>query len=175
MFFGGISEGGFELRKKAVLTEQEKEFCYYYAESGNAAEAAAAAGFTEPDKTGMALMLRKEINDEIGRLYEAKAKNCRQRARAGYERLAFGGVADAVSLIFGDDPSPEQLAGYDLFNVAEIKRPKDGAMEIRFFDRLKALEKLEAFDDGTGQGVSRFYDALARGIDEQTPADMEKR
>ena len=30
----------------------------------------------------------------------------------------------------------------DLFLVSEIKRPKDGSMEIKFFDRLKALEKL---------------------------------
>ena len=31
----------------------------------------------------------------------------------------------------------------DLFNVAEIKKPRGGGMEIKFFDRLKALEKIE--------------------------------
>ena len=30
----------------------------------------------------------------------------------------------------------------DLYSVSEIKRPKDGSMEIKFFDPLKALEKL---------------------------------
>ena len=48
----------------------------------------------------------------------------------------------AISLLFMENPSVDKLKTMDLFSVAEIKRPKDGAMEIKFFDRLKALEKL---------------------------------
>ena len=38
------------------------------------------------------------------------------------------------------------LAESDLFNVSEIKRVKGGGVEIKFFDRQKALEKLEELD-----------------------------
>lgn len=61
-------------------------------------------------------------------------------AAAGYQRLAFGSICDAISLLYKSDPSKEDLEGMDLFLVSEIKRPKDGSMEIKFFDRLKALE-----------------------------------
>ena len=35
-------------------------------------------------------------------------------------------------------------------------------MEIKFFDRLKALEKLQNYLDGESQGVP-FYEALEKG------------
>lgn len=37
-----------------------------------------------------------------------------------------------------------ELDDLDLFNVAEIRRPKDGMIEIKFYDRLRALEKWPA-------------------------------
>ena len=62
--------------------------------------------------------------------------------------------------MFTDKPDIQEISSLDLFNVAEIKRPKDGALEIKFFDRIKALEKLEAADNNEKQGVSDFYRAL---------------
>ena len=62
--------------------------------------------------------------------------------------------------MFEGDPAAVDPARYDLFNVAEIKRPKDGAMEIKFFDRIKALEKLEDIDENDRSNVSDFYKAL---------------
>ena len=53
------------------------------------------------------------------------------------------------------------LGQMDLFMISEIKRPKDGAMEIKFFDRLKALEKLETRSLETGSADSLF-DAIGR-------------
>ena len=41
----------------------------------------------------------------------------------GYEKLAFGSVADAVRLLFSDEPDLNALDTMDLFNIAEIKRP----------------------------------------------------
>lgn len=35
----------------------------------------------------------------------------------------------------------------DFFNISEIKRKKGGDIEIKFFDRLKALEKLQQLCD----------------------------
>ncbi len=152
------------MRKGDCLTSREKRFCSYYVSSGNSKEAAACAGYGDPEKHGAALLARDDINSEIERLYGARTRNYRQQARAGYERLAFGNVSDAVRLMFSDNPDAEELAGYDLFNVAEIKRPKDGALEIKFFDRIKALEKLESTDQDEGKNVSDFYTALMGGL-----------
>lgn len=80
-------------------------------------------------------------------------------ATAGYIRLAFGSVADAVSLIYMDKPSREELEKMDLFLVSEIKHPKEGALEIKFFDRLKALEKL-SIDRGGDDNAGSIFDAI---------------
>ena len=61
----------------------------------------------------------------------------------GYRRLAFGDIQSAVKLLYeSDEDVLANLSSYDLFNVSEIKRAKGGGMEIKFFDRLKALERL---------------------------------
>lgn len=150
------------------LTTKEKLFCSYYAGSGNSREAAALAGYRNPEKNGNALLTRDDISLELSRIYEAKNRNYRQQARAGYERLAFGNVTDAVRLMFSENPDMQEISSLDLFNVAEIKRPKDGALEIKFFDRIKALEKLETADNDENRGVSDFYRALIGDDDEQS-------
>ncbi len=82
---------------------------------------------------------------------------------AGYRRLAFGSVADAIRLLLasetGEVPDPETL---DLFSVSEIKRPKGGGLEIKFFDRQKALDRLAALECETADGALPFYRALER-------------
>ena len=80
-------------------------------------------------------------------------------AKSGYERIAFGGVNDAVRLLFEDDPDPESLRNLDLYNVAEIRRVKGGGVEIRFYDRMKALECLRELEE-KGAGSSPLYLAL---------------
>lgn len=61
----------------------------------------------------------------------------------GLKKLAFGKVNDAVTLVFAEDiPPPELLAKMRLFNVSSVKRVKGGGVEVQFFDRQKALEKL---------------------------------
>lgn len=84
----------------------------------------------------------------------------RRKILRGYEKLAFGSVTDAVRLLFleGDEC---RLDTMDLFNVAEIKRPKGGGMEIKFFDRIKALQCMEAVEDGGTSGG--FLQALEAG------------
>lgn len=72
-----------------------------------------------------------------------KKKSIRQEYTEGLRHLAFGEIQDAVRLLY----APEEqilpaLGEMDFFNISEIKRPKGGGMEIKFFDRLKALEKL---------------------------------
>ncbi len=84
-----------------------------------------------------------------------------RRVKKGYETLAFGGIEDAVRLLFSEDPKPEDLEGLDLYNVAEIRRPRGGGMEIKFFDRIKALECLERLEAEAGQ--PSLFEALEAG------------
>lgn len=90
----------------------------------------------------------------------------KELALSGYRRLAFGKVSDAVKLLFAENVTDEELCRGDLFNVAEIKKPKDGAMEIKFFDRLKALEKLEECGTDETRSTSDFYRAVIGGVRE---------
>lgn len=49
----------------------------------------------------------------------------------------------------------------DLFGISEIKRPKGGGLEIKFFDRLKPLERLaDMSTDEAADSALPFYQAL---------------
>ena len=161
-------KGGVSLNtNKEGLTAREKRFCAAMADGSNVREAARAAGYSQPDRAGAELMLRQDIAAELDARFAARAKNCRRMALAGYERLAFGSVSDAVRLMFEEDPLGGGFSGYDLFNVSEIRRPKDGAMEIKFFDRIRALEKLEAAVDDSETRLADFYSALMKSGEER--------
>lgn len=82
----------------------------------------------------------------------------------GFRRLAFGDIQDAVALLFESEENIlSSLPKLDLFNISEIKRQKGGGMEIKFFDRLKALEKLnDALDTDDSKRAVSFYDALEK-------------
>ena len=134
----------------------------FYAQNGNPTDSARLAGYENPYKDASLLLLREDIANYINTLYQQNLQYLSKKAVSGYERLAFGNVSDAVKLMFSD--SPENLENYDLFNVAEIKRPKDGAMEIKFFDRLKALEKLELLNKPCKSNTSEFYNAILGGM-----------
>ena len=98
-------------------------------------------------------------------------KKSRQKARQGYEKLAFGGVSDAIRLLYDEHPTPEELREMDFFNIAEIRRPKDGSVEIKFFDRLRALEKLEELEQAGGEAspLCRAVEEGARALQSVRP------
>lgn len=93
----------------------------------------------------------------------------------GLRRLAFGDIQDAVTLLFESDENILSiLPKLDLFCVSEIKKQKGGGMEIKFFDRIKALEKLReviGFDDG--QSAVSFYEALEKSAQNVRPEGEE--
>ena len=85
--------------------------------------------------------------------------------QSGYEKLAFGSVNDAVRLLFGEEPNPQELQAMDFDNIAEIRRLKDGGLEIKFFDRLRALECLRNLQE-QGAEESPLYRALQKCANE---------
>ena len=152
-----------QINKK--LTRRQRLFCVYYAGSGDAAQAARRAGYGEScADIGEELLCRADILDELGRLCSLRSGAFSRLAALGYQRLAFGSIADAVSLLYRDSPAAEELKQMDLFLVSEIRKPRDGSIEIKFFDRLKALEKLAEHSDATGAGD--LFDAIGRGARE---------
>ena len=99
----------------------------------------------------------------LGDDYTARKKKITQKeVSEGLRRLAFGEIRDVVSLLFeSEDDIIEKLPKLDLFNISEIKRVKGGGMEIKFFDRLKALDKLGQVISTTDKSQAKsFYEAL---------------
>ncbi|MGN1417796.1 MAG: terminase small subunit [Acutalibacteraceae bacterium] len=144
---------------KKHLTSKEKLFCAYFRAGRNAREAAAKSGYLFPEKAALKLLEKKEIRNE---LFSPKNEENESEVMCGYRRLAFGCNADAVGLIFCDEqPDKQEIEKMDLFGVSEIKRQKGGAVEIKFFDRLKALEKLESFTEKqSDDGENKLYSAI---------------
>jgi hypothetical protein len=151
--------------KEVLLSKKELAFCHQYIKTGNAKEAAWLAGYkTNPEQKGTELMAQGKISKKIEKIYLEEKKNLIYKATTGYERLAFGNISDPIKLLFPENLRREDLGKMDLFNISEIKKSKDGAMEIKFFDRLRALEKLERIDTEQKGDKDPFYYALEQGI-----------
>jgi hypothetical protein len=163
----------------AALSITEKLFCKIFAESHDARSSAARAGVVarqavplpmdtassptlqNAEATAFALLERADIRREISR-WEKLRRTREAELQAGIRRLAFGSVTDAVRLLLSEDtPTADELERMDLFNVSEIKRPKGGGLEIKFFDRLKALELLAAHSGEEDGALGGFLKALS--------------
>lgn len=147
---------------------KRKRFCTLYVVLGDAEEAAIKAGF-EKEKAldeAVACLRSSACRRSISELRKALGDG--GSVISGLRRLAFGSCNDAVLLALSEDvPSADMLGSLDLFNVSEIKRIKGGSVEVKLFDRMKALEKLyeleNAFDDrGRSTGLIEALTASAR-------------
>ncbi|MEG0894968.1 MAG: terminase small subunit [Oscillospiraceae bacterium] len=125
--------------KKDFLKPKEILFCQYFVKLQNCKEAAIKAGYSPlvAERTSQNLLKSQAIQSEIGRLCNSYVNNdlfsC---ALAGLKRLAFTCSNDSLKLLKG-----EISDDLDLFHISEIKI-KDGAIEIKYFDRFKALDML---------------------------------
>lgn len=92
-----------------------------------------------------------------------RKKTLQEQVEQGLLEIALGSVSDAVSLLFmTEEEMVERLPKLKLINVSEIKRPKGGGMEIKFFDRIKALERLGAGEARESDSSLSFYEALEK-------------
>lgn len=147
------------MSEKKQLTAKEKNFCRWYARTGNGREAAFCAGYRlHPGRAAMKLYARQDIRAEIEAC--SRQGGFYREAAAGLRRLAFGSGTDALRLLL-EDSTPE-WGELDLYNISEIKRPKSGGLEIKFFDRQKALEKLAELTADEEEEAAPFYRTLER-------------
>lgn len=140
------------------IKPKEKLFCRLVADGYSPQDAAVRSELTPPAKhSADRLMHRADIRECI-REFSQEDALC--TAEAGYRRIAFGSVADAVRLCMGRNV--EDIDSLDLFCVQELKCTEKG-VEVKFFDRIKALERLgEISGTGTDSALP-FYRALEEG------------
>jgi len=145
------------------LTGREELFCRLYVSCRNSREAAFRAGYKVcPEITSRKLLAKPAVRETVEKLKKETAFTS-EEVRAGLHRIAFASSSDAVKLLLSKDYQNLEIEELDLFNVAEIKRPKGGGLEIKFFDRIKALEKLgELSDTSQDNNAIPFYEALEK-------------
>lgn len=147
----------------APIKPKEQLFCLHYTTTRDARLAAARAGYRlRPVRTAERLLTRSDIRAEIARLAKPRTVST-QEVCEGYRRLAFGSITDVLHLVGAGEPlTPQELECLDLFHVAELKwQTKETKYEVKFFDRLKALDKLLACTaDTQAQETPAFYRAL---------------
>lgn len=150
------------IRVISNLTSKEKLFCTYYSILRDGTQAAKKSGYRFAEISASKLLGKDGVKKEIERLDKQRRAN-EQDIACGYFRLAFGCVSDAIGLLFSQEPDKQQIDSMDLFNISEIKRKKGGEIEIKFFDRLKALEKLtELSQTAEGSSAGSFYAAIEK-------------
>lgn len=147
-----------------TLSKKEELFCEYMRNHFSPREAAAFAGYIMPTKSAQKLMadkriksrLKKQKNKSIPTLFEISD---------GLRRIAFGSCADAIKLINSQEKEPINPETLDLMNVQEIKQGKNGGMEIKFFDRIKALECLSVISEHATDGTDNsFFKAIMASV-----------
>lgn len=153
----------FKLKEKA-LSQKENLFCTYYSIKRNAVEAALRSGYTiMPEKAAVRLLRKEGVRKRIAALSKENRTSF-DEVEAGLRRIAFGCVGDAVKIALSENFDTEELKDMDLFGISEIKVTRGKGVEIKFFDRIKALEKLSQLAKESGETVSdSFFRAIEDG------------
>lgn len=152
--------------KQSQEAKRKNLFCFYTARGYSPEDAAKAAGYPAKQCGQQAAVLLGQAS--IRRRCKKLSKELRwcspgTLARAGLERLALAG-ADCAAFLLNEDGECQE--GTDFYNVSEIKRPKGGGLEIRFFDRLKALSLLAELESEQPESAGSLLDALNRSAHE---------
>ena len=155
------------------INEKERLFCLYFARGDGVKQAARKAGCTEnPEQAGLRLLESRRIQRRVKRLAAAYSRP----AATALGRLAFGSHSDGIRLALGRAAGTD-LDELDLFCVSELKWSKDGALDVKFYDRLRALELLaETANTEEGGTLENLYRALettaAKTAESQTTEDI---
>lgn len=88
----------------------------------------------------------------------------RQEIVRELRRLVRSRSNDAVKLAYLGENAPQDLGRLDLRGVVELKRSEKGCFEVKFVDRLKALELLERLcREEDGGDLNAFLEGLQEG------------
>lgn len=145
---------------KGKISKKDRSLIFELLRSRNIFEACKRAGIEI--STAFKMLGDKQIKREMTEL-DGELSPLKNEALEGYRKIAFGNANEAIRLIFNEEPTKIDLENLELFNVSEIKRPKGGGLEIKFFDKLKALEKISQLTPESDEksGAELFLEKLA--------------
>ena len=141
---------------KECTSAQRKAFCAAYLQTMDPAGAAQQAGADD----GFELLQDQRVKNRLETLRAAAAAQIlREDVIRRLCQLAFGRSNDAVMLALSGEKEmdPRQL---DLSAVAEFKRTDKGGLEVKFVDRIRALQALAELLGGDEADPSDFFRAL---------------
>lgn len=159
------------------MKPKEKEFCRLMTVYADPIRAAREAGYKHPEKSWAELASEEEIVSEIRRLCSNMRSIYENAAVCGLYRLAYGGVSDALTLIYREDLSDRELSALDLTYVSEIKKTDKG-IEVKFCDRIKAIGALSQISgtqttEGEGSGLLDAIRMSARALGDRNRMDQD--
>lgn len=136
---------------------ERRAFCQSYLRTLDPCRAAKSAGRED----GWALLRQPAVQRELEELRGSR-RLCREDALGRLAELAFGRANDAVALALAREREELDVAGLDLSAVSEFRVTDKGGVELRFLDRVKALETLCALLDhqDSAAGAEAFLQAL---------------
>ncbi|MBQ7777771.1 MAG: terminase small subunit [Oscillibacter sp.] len=143
---------------------RQRKFCQAYLRTMDVERAADEAGCSD----GFAQLASESVQSKLEQMREAAAGQLRREdVLRRLAQLAFGQANDGVKLALqGREAETE---GMDLSAVAEIRVTDKGGVEIKFVDRVKALEALCGLLEtgSSGQGAEELYQVLAAAAREE--------
>ena len=136
-------------------TRQESAFCAAYLRTMDPARAAEESGCAD----GYFMLRRKTVRERLERMREAAAGQLRREdVLRRLAELAFGRANDGARLALR--PGETDLKRLELSAVSELK-VTDKGVEIKFVDRVRALETLwNLLESGGSGGAEELYQAL---------------
>lgn len=90
-------------------------------------------------------------------------ENLKSEALRVLYQLSLGAQRELVRMMFSEQElSEDVLKKMDVSSISEVKKTKDGGVEIKFFDRFKALELLLKLvrEEDERSSFRQFYQAL---------------
>jgi len=144
--------------KKPITSAQQKSFCQSYLYTMDPQRAAETAGITD----GYALLKDRTIQQRLESMRETLRTQIRKEdVVRQLSQLAFGRTNGAVELALasrGTEPAPQSL---DLSAVSEFRATDKGGIEIKFIDRIRALEVLYGLlGNSAAPDADAFFQAL---------------
>lgn len=160
-------KGGNDIAKKSNSKEQkqEEDFCREYVLVRDIKAAQKFAGISNAEQ----VLSKRSTKKKLKKLEEIYYGNLLQDAKAGLKRLAFydaGEVAASLESSVRNDIGIKNSQSF--YGVSEIKFPKGGGVEVKFFDRYKALEKLLLLSQQETKESSGFIEALLKAEEEKS-------
>lgn len=135
--------------------ENEDAFCRAYLRTMDPERAAAESGC----RNGFSMLRRRTVRERLERMREAAAGQLRREdVLRRLAELAFGRANDGAGLALR--PGETDPEGVDLSAVSELK-VTDKGVEVKFVDRVRALETLwNLLESGGDGGAEELYRAL---------------